>query len=156
MTETTPQDDLTALNNARKSGKKVVFTNGCFDLLHIGHLRYLEQAKSYGDILVIGLNSDQSVRKLKGDSRPIIVEESRREILLALKAVDFVFLFSEDTPLELIKEIKPDVLVKGGDWKPEQIVGYNFVKSYGGQIHSLMFVEGYSTSNIIKKIKEVG
>lgn len=132
--------------------KKIVFTNGCFDLLHIGHVRYLQQAKSLGDLLVVGVNSDESVRRLKGPTRPLQTEQDRAEILAALGAVDFAVIFNEDTPLELIKKIKPNVLVKGGDWKVEQIVGSDFVMSYGGQVKSLQFVDGRSTTNIINKI----
>lgn len=143
-------DLLKALEPLRS--KKIVFTNGCFDLLHIGHVRYLQQAKSLGDLLVVGVNSDESVRRLKGPTRPLQVEQDRAEILAALGAVDFSIIFSEDTPLELIKKIKPNVLVKGGDWKVEQIVGSDFVLSYGGQVKSLQFVDGRSTTNIINKI----
>jgi D-beta-D-heptose 7-phosphate kinase/D-beta-D-heptose 1-phosphate adenosyltransferase len=137
----------------RKSNKKIVFTNGCFDLLHIGHVTYLEEAKKLGDILIVGINTDASVRVLKGPTRPIQNENDRSEILAALKAVDHTILFSEDTPLNLIKKIKPDVLVKGGDWKIEQIVGSDFVMSYGGTVKSLNFVNGKSTTAIIEKSK---
>jgi D-glycero-beta-D-manno-heptose 1-phosphate adenylyltransferase len=137
----------------KKSRKKIVFTNGCFDLLHIGHVRYLEQAKSLGDILIVGINTDASVQKLKGPTRPIQNENDRAEILASLKAVDHTVLFGEETPLNLIKQVKPDVLVKGGDWKIEQIVGWDFVQSYGGTVQSLQFVEGRSTTKIIEKSK---
>jgi D-beta-D-heptose 7-phosphate kinase/D-beta-D-heptose 1-phosphate adenosyltransferase len=137
----------------KKSNKKIVFTNGCFDLLHIGHVTYLEEAKKLGDVLIVGINTDASVRVLKGPTRPIQNENDRSEILAALKAVDHTILFSEDTPLNLIKKIKPDVLVKGGDWKIEQIVGSDFVMSYGGQVKSLNFVNGKSTTAIIEKSK---
>lgn len=137
----------------KKSNKKIVFTNGCFDLLHIGHVTYLEEAKKLGDVLIVGINTDASVRVLKGPARPIQNENDRSEILAALKAVDHTILFSEDTPLNLIKKIKPDVLVKGGDWKIEQIVGSDFVMSYGGQVKSLNFVNGKSTTAIIEKSK---
>lgn len=139
------------LTEVRKN-KKVVFTNGCFDILHVGHLRYLKAAKKLGDILVIGLNSDLSVSRLKGPDRPICPESERQEMLLGLKAVDYVFIFEEDTPLNLIQKIKPDILCKGGDWKKEHIVGSDFVESYGGQVLSLNFEEGHSTTNIIEKI----
>jgi len=138
------------------SQKKLVFTNGCFDILHVGHIRYLTEAKSLGDLLVIGLNSDSSIKELKGESRPIVNEQERKEMLLALKSVDFVLLFSEQTPLNLIKEVMPDVLVKGGDWKPEQIVGADVVKASGGEVCSLSFVDGKSTTNIIDRIKQLG
>jgi len=137
----------------KKANKKIVFTNGCFDLLHIGHVTYLEEAKRQGDVLIVGVNTDASVRVLKGPTRPIQNENDRCEILAALKAVDHTILFSEDTPLNLIKKIRPDVLVKGGDWKLEQIVGSDFVMSYGGQVKSLHFVNGKSTTAIIEKSK---
>lgn len=138
---------------ARNAGKKIVFTNGCFDILHLGHVEYLNEARAQGDALIIGLNSDQSVRELKGDDRPINNEEDRKAMLLNLKAVDCVQIFTEQTPLEIIKLIKPDVLVKGGDWKPEQIVGSDFVLSNGGVVKSLMFKRGYSTSNLIQAVQ---
>lgn len=134
------------------SEKKVVFTNGCFDILHPGHVAYLFEAKSLGDVLVVGLNSDASVKRLKGPSRPINDENSRKYVLESLKPVDFVEIFDEDTPLTLIKKIMPDVLVKGGDWKPEQIVGSKEVLENGGTVRSLKFIDGHSTTNIIEKI----
>ena len=137
----------------KKQNKKIVFTNGCFDLLHIGHVTYLEEAKRLGDILIVGINTDASVQVLKGPTRPIQNENDRSQILAALKSVDHTILFSEDTPLNLIKQIKPDVLVKGGDWKIEQIVGSDFVLSYGGTVKSLNFVNGKSTTAIIEKSK---
>lgn len=140
-----------ALVRYRTENKKIVFTNGCFDLLHIGHITYLEEAKKLGDVLVVGINTDESVKKLKGPTRPIQSETDRCEILAALKAVDHTILFSEETPLNLIKHIKPDILVKGGDWKIEQIVGSDFVLSYGGSVKSLNFVDGKSTTSIIEK-----
>lgn len=133
--------------------KKIVFTNGCFDLLHVGHVRYLQEAKSQGQLLVVGVNSDASVKRLKGPTRPIQNENDRAEILAALAAVDFVVIFEEDTPATLIEAVRPNVLVKGGDWKPEQIVGGTFVLSYGGEVKSLQFVEGRSTTKIIEKSK---
>ncbi len=133
--------------------KKIVFTNGCFDILHVGHLRYLTEARALGDRLVVGLNSDSSVRLLKGKERPIISEDERREMLLGLKPVDEVIIFSEETPLNLIKEVKPDILVKGGDWSVDQIVGSDFIMGRGGEVLSLPFHEGRSSTNIIKKIK---
>lgn len=136
-----------------KRDKKIVFTNGCFDLLHVGHVRYLQEAKSLGDILVVGANSDASVKKLKGPSRPVQNENDRAEILAALGAVDYVVIFSEETPEKLIHQVKPNILTKGGDWKPENIVGGPFVMSYGGQVKSLQFVDGKSTTNLIKKSK---
>lgn len=142
-----------AIADFKKAGKKIVFTNGCFDLLHIGHVRYLEQAKSLGDILIVGINTDASVRELKGPTRPIQNENDRAEILASLKAVDHTVLFGEQTPINLIKQVKPDVLVKGGDWKIEQIVGWDFVQNYGGTVKSLQFIHGRSTTNIIEKSK---
>lgn len=138
--------------NLMNKNKRVVFTNGCFDILHVGHLRYLEAAKKLGDILVVGLNSDQSVRRLKGAQRPICSEKERQEMLLGLKPVDYVFLFEEDTPENLIEKIKPNVLCKGGDWKKEDIVGSDFVESYGGKVLSLNFEMGHSTTDIIERI----
>lgn len=137
-----------------RSNKKIVFTNGCFDLLHIGHVRYLQEAKSLGDYLVVALNTDASVKKLKGPSRPIQNENDRAEILAALNCVDATVLFDEDTPLNVIKAVRPNVLVKGGDWKPSQIVGSDFVIANGGQVRSLQFVEGRSTSGIIQKSQQ--
>ena len=137
----------------RKKNKKLVFTNGCFDLIHRGHVAYLNEAKSLGDILVVGLNSDSSVRKLeKGSNRPFNNENDRAFVLDNIKAVDYVIIFSEDTPYNLIKNIKPDVLVKGGDWKEEDIVGSEVVKACGGKVISLKFVENYSTTSLINKI----
>ncbi len=142
-----------AIADFKKNQKKIVFTNGCFDLLHIGHVRYLEQAKALGDILIVGINTDSSVQVLKGPTRPIQNENDRAEILASLKAVDHTVLFDEETPINLIKIVKPDVLVKGGDWKIEQIVGWDFVQGYGGEVKSLQFVDGKSTTNIIAKSK---
>ncbi len=132
--------------------KKIVFTNGCFDILHVGHLRYLMEAKKLGDVLVVGLNSDESVARLKGPERPICPEAERMEMLLGLKSVDYVFLFSEDTPEDLICQIKPDILCKGGDWDKSKIIGSTFVESYGGKVKSLNFEIGHSTTNIVEKI----
>ena len=135
-----------------RAQKKVVFTNGCFDILHIGHVTYLEEARSCGDILVVGVNSDASVKRLKGPERPIQNEADRSRILAALKSVSYTTLFTEDTPLKLIEAVKPDVLVKGGDWSIDQIVGSDVVLSYGGEVKSLSFVDGRSTTNIVNKI----
>lgn len=131
----------------KAAGKKLVFTNGCFDLIHIGHVRYLREAKKLGDILIIGLNSDLSVRTLK-PLRPIIPEHQRAEVLSSLEMVDYVVIFNEDTPYEMIKRINPDVLVKGGDWKKQDIVGADLV----AKVHSLPFIEGISTTSIVEKI----
>jgi len=138
----------------QQHGEKVVFTNGCFDLLHLGHVHYLAQARDLGHRLVVGVNSDASVRRLKGTGRPIQDEQSRQYVLAALACVDAVILFEEDTPLELIKAIVPDVLVKGGDWKPGQIAGADIVLGNGGEVLSLPYIEGYATTNIEKKIRE--
>ena len=131
-------------------GKKLIFTNGCFDILHSGHVMYLNEAKAQGDYLIVGLNSDASVQRLKGPERPINKELDRKYVLENLKSVDCVQIFEEDTPLEIIKQINPSMLVKGGDWKIEQIVGSDFVLSQGGEVKSLSFKDGYSTSKIIK------
>lgn len=138
-----------------RNNKKIIFTNGCFDLIHIGHIHYLNQAKQLGDILVIGLNSDSSIKKIKGQSRPIQNQNDRAEILLNLKMVDHVFIFEEDNPLNLIQKIKPDFLVKGGDWPINKIIGYDFVTSYGGKVISLSYINNKSSSDIIKKIKDL-
>lgn len=135
------------------SSKSIVFTNGCFDILHIGHLRYLKKAASLGDILVVGLNSDDSVRRLKGSERPINNQYDRLEILAALDFVDYIVIFDEDTPYEVIKELEPDVLVKGGDYTPNEVVGKDIVESRGGRLELISFVDGKSTTNIINKIK---
>jgi len=132
--------------------KRIVFTNGCFDLLHIGHVRYLEEAKALGDVLVVGVNSDTSVRKLKGPQRPILSEEERTEILSGLECVDYVTLFNEMDPLNLITSLQPDVLVKGGDWAKEQIVGREVVERSGGEVVILPFVGKASTSTLIETI----
>ncbi len=136
----------------RKRGKRVVFTNGCFDILHRGHVKLLEKAKSLGDVLVVALNSDASVRKLKGPKRPLNNQRDRAAIVAALSPVDFVTFFNEPTPENLIKQITPDVLVKGGDWQKKYIVGSGYVESQGGKVYSIKFVKGYSTSQFINRI----
>jgi D-beta-D-heptose 7-phosphate kinase/D-beta-D-heptose 1-phosphate adenosyltransferase len=136
----------------RAKGKRIVFTNGCFDLLHIGHIRYLEKAKAMGDVLIVGVNSDSSVRKLKGPQRPILPEKERTEILSGLGCVDYVTLFNEMDPLKLITSLHPDVLVKGGDWTKEQIVGREVVEGSGGEVVIIPFVGRASTSNLINTI----
>lgn len=136
----------------KAKGKRIVFTNGCFDLLHIGHVRYLEKAKALGDVLVVGVNSDSSVRKLKGPERPILAEEERSGILSGLGCVDYIAIFSEIDPLKLITSLRPDVLVKGGDWTKEQTVGKEVVERSGGKVVILPFVKGASTSNLIHTI----
>lgn len=138
----------------RPRDRTVVFTNGCFDLLHPGHVEYLAQARSMGDLLVVGLNSDASVRRLKGAGRPLMVEADRAAVLAGLRSVDAVTLFEEDTPLELISALLPDVLVKGGDYDLDGIVGRDVVEGAGGDVRVLPFVEGYSTTDILTRLKE--
>ena len=139
----------------QKTGK-LVFTNGCFDIIHSGHVDYLQKARLLGDTLIVGLNSDESVRKLKGQTRPIISEHSRAIVLAALEVVDAVILFTDETPEYLIKRVLPDILVKGGDYQKEKIVGYDTVINKGGKVKVIPFLEGHSTTNIINKIKEQG
>ncbi len=145
----------TRLDEARTSGGKVVFTNGCFDILHAGHARYLAAAGAEGDLLVVGLNSDASVRLIKGDKRPIMHQDHRAEVLASLGCVDYVVLFESPDPLALIQTLKPDVLIKGADWTEETIVGGEFVKSNGGRVVRISLVAEISTSRIIKKILEL-
>jgi rfaE bifunctional protein nucleotidyltransferase chain/domain len=150
------REELTAVLGRQKRGRRrVVFTNGCFDLLHPGHIRTLEEARSLGDVLVVGLNRDASVRQAKGDSRPLIREEERAELLAALEAVDFVVLFGEPTPRELIAELLPDVLVKGADWGSTEIVGREEVEAAGGRVVSIALEPGYSTTRILEKIRSL-
>ena len=148
------KNNYSTINKIKSEGKKIVFTNGCFDLLHVGHIKYLSQAKDLGDILIIGLNSDKSVKKLKGNNRPINSFEDRAKLLAALKSVDLVIMFEEQTPENLIKEIIPDVLVKGGDYDIKEIVGYQTVIDNGGQVKTLSFYHGYSSTNYIDKINK--
>jgi len=136
-------------------GKKVAITNGCFDILHVGHIRYLREAKKQGDILILALNSDKSVRAIKGPKRPIVPQEERADLLAALEFVDYVTIFEEPTPAALIDYIQPDILVKGGDWKEEQLAGRETVKNRGGHIAIIPVVPGVSTTNIIDKIRSV-
>ncbi len=143
---------LSIIEYLRSRGRKIVFTNGCFDILHLGHVRYLEEAKRLGDILITGLNSDSSVRRIKGEGRPIVPEDERAEVLSALEVVDYVVIFNEDTPKELIELIEPDLLVKGADWREDEIVGREAVEKRGGKVVRLPFVEGISTTKIIEKI----
>lgn len=144
-------DEIASALSGVRAGRKIVFTNGCFDLLHVGHVRYLQEARRLGDLLVVGVNSDASTKRLKGPTRPIQNENDRAEILAALACVDYTVVFEEDTPAELIRRVKPDILVKGGDWKIDQIVGGDFVQSYGGEVMSLQFVDGKSTTKLIEK-----
>ncbi len=136
----------------KQEKKRVVFTNGCFDILHRGHIEYLAKAKSLGDVLVVGVNSDQSVRRIKGDARPIVGEEDRATVIAAFGAVDYVCVFDEDTPFELIRAIVPDILVKGADWPIEKVIGREIVESAGGSVQTIDFVSNRSTTGIIKKI----
>ena len=136
----------------RRARRRVVFTNGCFDLIHPGHVRYLRAAKRLGDVLIVGLNSDASVRRLKGRSRPLVPQADRAEVIGALEMVDYVTIFDEDTPYALIAAVQPDVLVKGGDWTPEHIVGADIVQARGGRVRSLPFAPGYSTTRLAGEI----
>lgn len=137
----------------RVQGKRVVFTNGCFDLLHVGHVTYLEKARGFGDALIVGLNSDSSVRKIKGPGRPVNSERDRLRVLAALEAVDYVTLFSDPTPLRLIRDVRPDILVKGADWKKDQIVGAREVRSWGGRVRRVALVPGRSTTKLIVSLR---
>ena len=148
------KDNIEIINRIKAERKKIVFTNGCFDLLHVGHIRYLAQAKKLGDFLIIGLNSDSSVKELKGKDRPINSFEDRATLLSAIESVDLVIMFEEQTPENLIKDIVPDILVKGGDYNIEDIVGYQTVMQNGGQVKTLSFYDGYSSTNYINKIKK--
>lgn len=136
----------------RSQGRRIVFTNGCFDLIHYGHVKYLEEARKKGDILIVGVNSDASVRKLKGKKRPVVKETERLRLVAALESVDYAVLFKEDTPIKLIVSIKPDVLIKGADWKKDDIVGRDIVLSSGGRVSTIKLAKGHSTTNLIRKI----
>ena len=143
------------LEKLRKEGKIIAFTNGCFDIIHVGHVRYLREAKKTADVLVLALNSDSSVRAIKGETRPLVGEEERAEILAAFEFIDFITIFEELTPLELINYLKPDVLIKGGDWTEEKIVGREEIKKWGGRVVIIPEVTGKSTTNIVEKIKKM-
>jgi rfaE bifunctional protein nucleotidyltransferase chain/domain len=147
-------DLIGIIERHRSRGESVVFTNGCFDLLHVGHVRYLAQARREGDVLVVGLNSDRSVRGLKGPDRPVQTEADRAEILAALRPVDYVVIFDEPTPIDLILALKPDVLVKGEDWEDDKIVGAAEVKSWGGRVVRASLVRGASTTGLIERMKK--
>ena len=138
-----------------QKNKKIVFTNGCFDIIHRGHINYLAQAADYGDLLIVGLNSDKSVKKIKGNNRPVQDEKTRAEILAALEFINYVIIFDEETPEQLIKLIKPNILIKGGDYKISEIVGGDFVISNGGRVVTIDFIKGHSTTDIINKIKNI-
>ncbi len=144
------------LRRLQAGGKKVVFTNGVFDILHVGHVRLLEQSKRQGDILVVALNTDESVKRLKGPERPLNTLEKRAELMAALACVDFVTWFEEDTPLEVFVHLRPDILVKGGDYKVSEIVGAREVKSWGGRVVRIKLVEGQSTTGLLKRVKKLG
>jgi rfaE bifunctional protein nucleotidyltransferase chain/domain len=150
----TLEEAILRFGREKRNGRRMVFTNGCFDLLHPGHIGSLEQARALGDALVVGLNSDASVRKLKGAGRPVLQERERAEILAALECVDAVVIFDEPTPREVIACLLPDVLVKGGDWPGDQIVGREEVEAAGGRVVSIPVVQGYSTTEILRKIRE--
>jgi D-beta-D-heptose 7-phosphate kinase/D-beta-D-heptose 1-phosphate adenosyltransferase len=141
-----------AVRKAQAAGRRIVFTNGCFDLLHRGHVRYLEQARALGDLLVVAVNSDASVRRLKGPGRPVVPAPQRAEVLAALASVDLVLIFDAPDPARVIHALRPDVLVKGGDWPADRIVGADFVRSIGGKVRSLPYVEGVSTSQLIRRL----
>jgi len=139
----------------RKEGKTIVFTNGCFDILHVGHVQYLQEARKMGDLLILGLNSDASVRAIKGEKRPLVPQDERAEVVASLTTVDYVTLFDETTPLRLIEFLHPDCLVKGGDWKEASVVGRDLVRSWGGKVVVVPLTEGASTTNIVEKILQI-
>jgi len=150
-----PEELIALIGRRTRGSRRVVFTNGCFDLLHPGHIRTLEEARALGDVLVVGVNTDAGVRKAKGDSRPVVAENERAELLAALEAVDFVVLFAEPTPRELIRRLLPDVLVKGADWGATEIVGREEVERAGGRVVSVSLEPGYSTTGILEKIRRL-
>ena len=141
------------LEKLKSENRKIVFTNGCFDILHIGHARYLYAARELGDFLIVGLNSDRSVKSIKGPSRPVMPQEERAEMLASLECVNMVVIFDEDDPHEIIKQLMPHILVKGGDWKEDEIIGSDIVKKNGGEVRRIPFVDGSSTTDIIKKMR---
>ena len=143
------------VGNLKRQGKKVVFTNGCFDILHVGHVRYLSKARETGDLLIVGLNTDRSVRTIKGEQRPIVSERERAEVLAALAIVDYIVLFDEPDPLRLITALKPDILVKGADWAKDEIVGRDVVEKGGGKVIRIPLVPGSSSTNLIDRIIKV-
>ena len=150
-----PFSKIRALASSLKAKKKrIVFTNGCFDLIHAGHIKYLNKAKALGDVLIVGINSDSSIRKIKGPKRPIVEQGDRAAVVAALQSVDYISIFNDTTPIKLIKAVRPDVLVKGADWQVSGIVGGDFVKSYGGKVRAISLVKGRSTSKLIRKIAD--
>jgi rfaE bifunctional protein nucleotidyltransferase chain/domain len=156
MSKITPRNELKAtVDRLKREGKKVVFTNGCFDILHAGHTRYLREARKMGDALILALNSDSSVRSIKGPMRPIVPEAERAEVVASLDSVDYVTIFDELTPLELIEFLRPDVIVKGGDWSEKDIVGAETVRKWGGRVAIMPQIEGASTTNIIDKVLQI-
>lgn len=142
------------VSQVKKKNKKIAFTNGCFDLLHVGHIEYLKSAKKMADILIVALNTDTSIRKIKGPARPIMKLKDRQRIIAALESVDYVTSFSESTPLSLIRKLKPDLIIKGADWKVKDIVGKNFVAAYGGRAVNVKYQKGYSTAGILEEISK--
>ena len=149
------EDLILTLKALRKSGKRIVFTNGCFDILHVGHVRYLAAARAKGDVLVLGLNSDTSVKSIKSDNRPVVSQDQRAEVLAALACVDYITIFDEPDPLTLIQAIEPDILAKGADWEETKIIGSDLVKSYGGKVVRIKVVPDISTSRIIRRVLEL-
>ncbi len=149
------RDELKKIVEREKAaGKKIVFTNGCFDLIHVGYVRYLQEAREKGDLLIVAVNSDRSVRKLKGEGRPIVPEEERAEIISAFASVDYVVIFPEETSAEIIGVLKPDILVKGGDYRKEEIVGREIVEAGGGEVIPVSLVKGHSTKGLLEKIRK--
>jgi D-beta-D-heptose 7-phosphate kinase/D-beta-D-heptose 1-phosphate adenosyltransferase len=144
------------IQKLKKTGKKVVFTNGCFDILHVGHVNYLQKAKKLGDVLIVALNTDSSIRKLKGKNRPIVSEKDRAKVIAALECVNYVTFFNELTPFKIISNLRPDILIKGADYKNKEIVGSDIVLSYGGKVKTVPLVKGKSTTILIEKIKDEG
>jgi D-beta-D-heptose 7-phosphate kinase/D-beta-D-heptose 1-phosphate adenosyltransferase len=147
------EDIPSVLGTINRKSKKIIFTNGCFDIIHYGHVKLLWEAKALGDLLFLGLNSDKSINRIKGPCRPINPEFERSHVLASLQMIDYITIFEEDTPMRLIKIIKPDILVKGGDWTPDSVVGSGFVAEYGGQVKIIPLVDGLSTTNTINKLK---
>jgi len=143
------------IGTLKAAGKKIVFTNGCFDILHVGHVRYLREARSFGDLLIVAVNSDTSVRTIKGEKRPLLPEAERAELVASLECVNFVTVFPEPTPLAVIELVRPDILVKGGDWREEDVIGREEVLSWGGRVKLIPMTKGASTTNIIENILKV-